>query len=83
MPYLYDDEDNAPMNDDVMPEGMNCHDRCRYSKICTEEFHCKGSNDKKYPFECAIYDKIDDIMMDTEDIPFYDPNDPPEEETDD
>jgi len=80
MPYIYNDEDNAPMSEQMLPADKNCHERCRYSKICYEQYHCKGSHDARYPFECAIYDKIDDIMMEARDIPFYDPDEPPEEE---
>ena len=80
MPYIYNDEDNVPMDDRMLPAEKNCHERCPYSKICYEKFHCKGSHDSHYPYECANYDKICNIMMEAEDIPFYDPDELPEEE---
>lgn len=81
MGYIYNDEDNAPMDEKLLPTGKNCHERCPYSKICYEHYHCKGDNDPSYPFECAIYDKILDHVMEAENIPFYDPDfDLPEEE---
>ena len=81
MPYIYNDEDNAPMDERLLPADKNCHSRCQYSKICYEKFQCKGSHDPNYPYECAIYDKIQDILMDT--VPFYDPDEPDEEALDD
>ena len=87
MPYIYNDEDNVPMDDRMLPNPLpnskNCHERCRYSKICYEQYHCKGSHDPAYPYECAIYDKIDNIMMEVKDIPFFDPDEPCEEEMED
>ena len=82
MMYLYDDEDNIPMSEEHMPPKLqNCRDRCRYSKICEKQYHCQGSTDPSYPFECAIYAKIDDLVNDA--IPFFDPDEPSEEEYDD
>lgn len=84
MAYLYDDEDNAPMNDDAFEKlgtAKNCHERCPHSKICYEEFKCKGFHDPNYPFECPNFDKIENIMQEAAEIPFYDPDfDLPEEE---
>ena len=80
MAYIYNDEDNAPMDDRMLPAEKNCHDRCRYSKLCWETFQCKGSHRADFPDECALYYKIDDLMMEARDIPFYDPDDIPEEE---
>ena len=84
MPYIYNDEDNAPMDDRLLPAEKNCHERCPYSKICYEHYHCKGSHDSRYPYECAIYDKIQDHIMEAEHIQFYDPDfDLTEEEIED
>ena len=85
MAYLYDDEDNAPMNEDAFEKALgtakNCHERCRYSKLCYQIFKCKGSNRADFPDECALFYKIDDLMQETRDIPFYDPDfDLPEDE---
>jgi len=107
MAYLYDDEDNAPMNEetfdridmdghnptvygsfaemkaietDPVPMTSNCHERCRYSKFCYQTYKCKGSNRSDFPDECALFYKIDDLMEEAKDIPFYDPDDIPEEE---
>ena len=80
MLHAYDDEDNAPMHESMLPADKNCHERCRYSKQCWEIFHEKGSHRSDFPDECALYYKIDDLMMEARDIPFYDPDDIPEEE---
>ena len=86
MAYLYDDEDNAPMNEDAFEKAIgtakNCHERCRYSQQCYQTFKCKGSNRSDFPDECVLFYKIDDLMYETKakDIPFYDPDDIPEEE---
>lgn len=69
--YSYDDEDNAPMDERLLPAEKNCHERCPVSKICYERYHCKGSHNQNYPFECPNYDRINDTMMD---IPFADPD---------
>jgi hypothetical protein len=76
MPYIYNDEDNNPMSESMLPADKNCHDRCPYSKICWEKFHCKGSHNPNYPYECPNYDKINDTLSD---IPFSDPDIPAEE----
>ena len=79
----YDDEDNAPMSESLLPSEKNCHERCPYSKECYALYHCKGSHEKEYPWECAIYSKLLDLDQETRDIPFYDPDfDLPEEEDD-
>ena len=65
---------------DPVPVTSNCHDRCRYSKICFKTYKCKGSNRADFPDECALHYKIDDLMMEARDIPFFDPDDIPEEE---
>lgn len=109
MPYIYNDEDNNPMIEDMTedrkcyicknhdgkecqvwdckferreqaPAGKNCHERCRYSKQCWETFKCKGENRADFPDECALYYKIDDLMLEAQDIPFFDPDAIPEEE---
>ena len=72
--YSYTDEDNAPMHDSMLPSEKNCHQRCPYSRICWEKFHCKGSHDPNYPYECPNYDYINDKVMDAQDIPFCDPD---------
>ena len=79
MAYLYEDEDNAPMNEeaweaaihqkaDPIPAAKNCHERCRYSKECSKIFNCKGSNQADFPDECALYYKLDDLAMEARDI---------------
>lgn len=80
MIHAYEDEDNAPMSENLLPAEKNCHERCSYSKICYEKYHFKGSHDPNYPWECPMYDKINDWIEDAKDIPFYDPDDIPEEE---
>ena len=70
MPYIYNDEDNAPMNENMLPADKNCHERCPYSKLCFELYGCKGSHNPNYPFECPNYDRINDQMND---IPFCEP----------
>ena len=80
MPYIYNDEDNVPMDDRMLPAEKNCHERCMYSKQCYETFHCKGSHRGDFPDECALYYKIDDLMQEARDIPFFDPDNIPEEE---
>lgn len=42
----------------------NCHEYCRYGKQCR---YLKGENGFD-PDECAMYYKIDDIMMDAREI---------------
>lgn len=81
MPYIYNDEDNAPMSEGLLPAEKNCHERCSYSKICYEKYHFKGSHDPNYPWECPMYDKINDLVNDT--VPFCDPVEPEEGELDD
>ena len=81
MPYIYNDEDNAPMSESLLPAEKNCHERCSYSKICYEKYHFKGSHDPNYPWECPMYDKINDLVNDT--VPFCDPGEPEEGELDD
>ena len=67
-----------------LPAAKNCHERCCYSKECYALYHCKGSHDPSYPFECAIYSKLLDLDQETRDIPFFDPDfDLPEETEDD
>ena len=84
MIHAYEDEDNAPMSESMLPSEKNCHERCPYSKTCYEWFHYKGCHDPNYPWECPMYDKIMDHMMEAKDMPFYDPdNDLPEEGEDD
>ena len=83
MPYIYNDEDNAPMNERMLPAEKNCHERCCYSRPCYELYHCKGSHDASYPWECPIYSKLLDLDQDTKDIPFYDPSEPEEGELED
>ena len=80
MAYLYEDEDNAPMNeeaweaaihttrDDPTQADKNCHERCRYSKECYRLFSCKGSNRADFPDECALYYKLDDLAMEAREI---------------
>lgn len=80
MPYIYNDEDNAPMDDRMLPAEKNCHERCRYSKECYRLYHLKGSHRADFPDECAVYYKLDDLAMEARDIPFFDPDDIPEEE---
>lgn len=50
------------MND--IDPNKNCHEYCRYGKQCR---YLKGSNGMD-PDECAMYYKIEDIMMDARDI---------------
>ena len=110
MPYLYDNEDNEPMNPDNFPAeperdcehckhydgrdctswdckmelkeeplpftdppepiqaDKNCHERCRYSKVCFRLFGDKGSNRADFPDECALYYKLDDLALEAADI---------------
>ena len=42
----------------------NCHEYCRYGKYCR---YVDGANGFD-PDECAMYYKIDDLMMDARDI---------------
>ena len=42
----------------------NCHEYCRYGKYCR---YVEGTNGFD-PDECAMYYKIDDLMMDAQDI---------------
>ena len=42
----------------------NCHEYCRFAKLCR---YCKGSNGQD-PEECGWAYKIDDLLMDAEDI---------------
>ena len=46
----------------------NCHDYCRYGKQCR---YLKGSNGFD-PDECAMYYKIDDLMMEARDMAMED-----------
>ena len=62
----------------MLPAEKNCHERCPVSKACYELYNCKGSHEPNLPYECPIYDKLMDILQ--EKIPFYDPDDIPEEE---
>ena len=70
MPYIYNDEDNVPMSEELLPADKNCHERCPYSEICFKMFHCKGSHNPNYPYECPNYDRINDLAMDA--VPFSD-----------
>ena len=92
MPYIYNDEDNAPMDERMLPAERNCHERCQYSKQCWELYHNKGSHRADFPDECALFYKLDDLAMDAQDIseeqrtvmemdelPFTDPEDDPED----
>ena len=42
----------------------NCHEYCRYAKMCR---YCDGYNGKD-PEDCPMYYKIDDLLMDAKDI---------------
>lgn len=68
------------MESDPVPMTSNCHERCRFSKFCYRTFGDKGSNRADFPDECALYYKLDDLMEEAKDIPFFDPDDIPEEE---
>ena len=48
---------------DIDPN-KNCHEYCRYGKQCR---YLKGGNGVN-PDDCAMYYKIDDIMMDAREI---------------
>lgn len=48
---------------DIDPN-KNCHEYCRYGKQCR---YIKGSNGMD-PDECAMYYKIDDIMLEARDM---------------
>jgi len=48
---------------DIDPN-KNCHEYCRYGKQCR---YLKGSNGMD-PDECAMYYKIDDIMLEAREI---------------
>lgn len=50
------------MND--IDPNKNCHEYCRFGKQCR---YLKGENGFD-PDECAMYYKIEDIMMDARDI---------------
>ena len=43
---------------------QNCHNYCRYGKYCRYVDGATGTN----PEECAMYYKIDDLLMDARDI---------------
>ena len=52
----------------VIDPNKNCHEYCRFRKICT---NCKGSNgsDGKDPREeCGLYDHFEDLEMEARDI---------------
>ena len=51
------------MQNNIDPN-KNCHEYCRYAKMCR---YLDGSNGMD-PDECAMYYKIDDLMMEAEDI---------------
>lgn len=54
--------------------------KCRYRKICKEEFDYPQADDCSHDdgWECPIYAKIDDIMLET--LPFVEDYDGPVEE---
>lgn len=91
MSYIYNDEDNAPMNDHNidgirylhMAADKNCHQCCRHSQECWQVYQCKGSNRGDFPDECFYYHRLDDLEMEVRDMPFYDPDDIPEEAKED
>ena len=68
MAYIYNDEDNAPMSEEMLPTAKNCHERCRFSKECFILYQCKGEHNPNYPWECAIYDKLMDRWMEAESV---------------
>jgi len=68
MAYLYDDEDNVPMCEELLPADKNCHQRCRYSRQCWELYQCKGENRRDFPDECALFYKLDDLAMEARDL---------------
>ena len=45
-------------------EDNNCHKRCKYGKICRYD----DGDEQRDPTECPMYFKLDDLMMDAEDI---------------
>ena len=62
MPYIYDDEDNGPMNEESMPV-RSCRDVCPYKKICKA-----NPNPFKSPFYCVNHDYYESKLADKEDI---------------
>ena len=79
--YIYNDEDNAPMDERVMElttyssyaemkavESGEEPDRkyCPHRKTCKEFYHVKDCNGACW-HECPIYDKIEDHLMEARD----------------
>jgi hypothetical protein len=46
----------------------NCRDHCKHSNLCKRNYpDFNGSEEKYFHFECPMYDKFEDILMETRD----------------
>lgn len=66
---------------------MNCRETCRHRELCKRYYpDFYGSEERNFFIECPMYDKFEDICMETRDmmnseiLPFMDDYDGPEDD---